>query len=164
MVTLLKYPLKRKQNKLDLGSSHLNSFHRDTWRSYCMLGTILGPANMQWTEQRSLFFKSSHPIGKRQRICIIIIEIRWRCVLWRKEKVDRELGEEVGLSVVFSALIKECLNEKVTFEQGFEGGESESHGCLMEERSWESKYKGLFPLNLKYYSHYIVLKVKYELG
>ena len=30
-------------------------------------------------------------------------------MLWRKGKADRELGEEVVLSVVFSALVKECL-------------------------------------------------------
>lgn len=39
------------------------------------------------------------------------------------------------LSVVFNALVKERLSEKATYEQRFEGGESESHGCLVEKHS-----------------------------
>lgn len=81
-------------------------------------------------------------------------------------KVDRELGEQERVVCSFQCPGQKGLSEKVTFEQRLKGGESKSCDYLGQKHSRKrnGKHKGLFPLRLKFYFHYPVLKVKTELG
>lgn len=133
--------------QLDVGFAHFYSFHKDARRTYCITGTILAPANKQWTKKKDLCCPRAHkPIGERQITCRSnnIVEVRWPCVLCMKknraEKVNRESGRWRGC-LWFSVLWSRKASVSTWHLSRLEGGESESCDFLGEGHSrWTKQW------------------------